>query len=185
MAYVEVKIPDVVRIEYRAGADDPDRYRCRWANFEFDQENYSLQIMSDQGNFAYGWHPTQTETFIDLCKRFDSNYLLSKISEATVVNPQVTYDNLLDLIADNCLETPNSILPEGWKTNIKDIVDENVSSSDSLFFEISNLLHQWYFDEIENFEIWECIETRYPFSARVVVEVYMKYIKPELYKLEG
>lgn len=185
MAYVEVKIPDVVRIEYRAGADDPDRYRCRWANFEFDQENYSLQIMSAQGNFAYGWHPTQTETFIDLCKRFDSNYLLSKISEATVVNPQVTYDNLLDLIADNCLEKPNSILPEGWKTNIKDIVDENVSSSDSLFFEISNLLHQWYFDEIENFEIWECIETRYPFSARVVVEVYMKYIKPELYKLEG
>ena len=185
MAHVEIRKPDIIWIEYRAGADDPDRYRCRWANFEFDRENYSLQIMSDQGNFAYGWYPTQTETFINLCKRFDSNYLLSKISEETVVNPQATYDNLEDLIADNCLEISNSILPEGWKTNIKDIVDENVSSSDLLFFEISNLFHQWNFDEIADYEIWECIKTKYPFSARVVVEVYMKYIKPELYKLEG
>ena len=185
MAYVEVKIPDVVRIEYRAGDEDPDRYRCRWANFEFDRENYSLQIMSIHGNFEYGWHPIQPESFINLCKRFDSDYLLSKISESTVVSSQKTYDNLLDLIADNCLEISNSILPEGWKTNIKDIVDENVSSSDLLFFEISNLFHQWNFDEIADYEIWECIKTKYPFSARVVVEVYMKYIKPELYKLEG
>lgn len=44
MACVRVRKPDIIRIEYRAGADDPERYRCAWADFEFDRETYSLQI---------------------------------------------------------------------------------------------------------------------------------------------
>jgi hypothetical protein len=188
LAYVKVKIPDVVRIEYRAGADDPERYRCAWADFEFNWENYSLQIMSDCGNYAYGWHPTQTESFIHLCKRFEYDYLLKKLSSQNIVNKKKTYDNLAELITDSYYNEPKLkyTLPKDWKLILKNTIKENENSSNSLYDDICDLiLYQWIFEGLEEFDIWKCIELDYLLSAKVIVGIYMKYIKPQLYKLEG
>lgn len=187
MAYVKVKIPDVVRIEYRAGADDPERYRCAWADFEFDRENYSLQIMSDCGNYAYGWIPTPTESFIHLCKRLEYYYLLVKLSSPIIINNKKTYDNLSQLITDSYYYSPKNkyALPRDWKTILRDTIYDNEHSSELLGNELCNLINHWNLEDLEDDDIWMCIEKGYPLSAKVIVGIYMKYIKPQLYKLEG
>lgn len=55
---LELQTPHIIRIAYR---QEPGDYRygsCLWANFDFDQDNGILSVLSDCGNYAYRWPET-------------------------------------------------------------------------------------------------------------------------------
>lgn len=101
MAIVEIKEPAIKVIEFRQERSDEDYGSCMWARFYFDIENYNLNIESDCGTYGYGWVPTpQTESFLKLCSRFNSGYLLDKLSERNVIDVEKTFENFKNMLTD-------------------------------------------------------------------------------------
>lgn len=99
MGTVTVKKPSIITLEYRQQPEDTDYGTCLWAVFHIDTERYSLSIMSDCGNFSYGWHPTpNAESFLQLLGRMDKDYLLSKIASPTVVDTERTFDRVMEYL---------------------------------------------------------------------------------------
>lgn len=99
MSKVNVYHPCITRISYHQEKGDPDYGTCLWADFEFDTINYRLQITSDCGNYAYEWVQTpDKESFFELCRRIEPDYLLSKISSEKRIDQDKTVENAIDLI---------------------------------------------------------------------------------------
>lgn len=173
MAKVEVVVPSTVRISYRQEKGDHDYGTCLWADFDFDTEKYTLQIMSDCGNYSYGWVPTpQAELFFHLCRRFDAGYLLYKIANPTQIDDEATYAaavNLLQYYDD---------LPANWKEELKD--DLSVCCNEHEIAEAITKLANTYGIDLDGYEVWCCIEKDYTANAKKIVDVYMKHIVPAL-----
>lgn len=91
--------PDVVQLKFYQEKTDSDYGSCLWGNVIIDCANYTLLIESDCGSYAYGWTPTpNTESFIRLLCRMNSDYLLGKISDMTCFDfeksKEQTYENI-------------------------------------------------------------------------------------------
>lgn len=80
MATVEMLNPAIIALGFQREKGDSDYGTCMWAIFFIDTENYDLQVMSDCGEYAYGWYPTpEVESFLKLLSRINESYLLDKI----------------------------------------------------------------------------------------------------------
>lgn len=178
MAKIEVKQPKITVIEYRQEKSDDDYMSCLWARFYFDEDNYTLQIESDCGNYGYGWLPTpESESFLHLMSRVNESYLLEKISEESVVDGDATFENV--------------------RAYLEELLDGEEPDFD--YEDIENVCYYSGYSEVQS-AIWnaiehtnanndflddyyllnECIVTTYPNNAKKIVEVFDLHIKPKI-----
>jgi len=179
MSKVNVYHPYATRISYHQEKGDPDYGACLWADFDFDSEEYTLKIMSDCRNYAYGWVPTpQSESFFDLCRRIDPDYLLSKLSSETVINIKSTVENVIELVYLNMGYCPD--LEDDWEELLKgDLYDRETD------VEIADYIVRFAGEhniDLDDYDAWQCIEKDYPAEAKQIVQIFETYIKPKIPK---
>lgn len=172
MATIEVKVPNTLRISYRQEKDDPDYGTCLWADFDFDTEKYTLQIMSDCGNYSYGWVPTpNSESFFKLCRRIGPGYLLDKISYRSQIDDEATYAAAVSLF--ECED-----LPDGWQEELKEDLYGCCSEIDVVdalkeFAESNDI-------QVDGYDVWCCVNKDFTANAKKIADIYAKYIIPAI-----
>lgn len=180
----EMITPRFVTIKLTQEREDPDYGSCLWARFTLDLDRYSMQIMSDCGNYAYARCPTpDVESFLHLVSRMDGEYLLGKISKQSVVNTDATYKAVMDYL-------------EELKEN-EEIDEEDLPDSDSILSACTEWTERDCFEslksELDSSSFWKkyddeslayCIETDYPCGARKIRELFEKYIRPLARKMD-
>lgn len=187
MAKVWHEMPEIVTIAFRQEKTDKDYGSCMWARFNFDTKNYSLSIESDCGSYHYGWTPTPlSETFLQLCSRFDYEYLLYKISDMTVVDGAATWKAIKELVQDIiCDFDLDGCFDEDDLEELEGACYHNRDERDA-FDCISSVLDDTrLYDKYETMYIWDAIQKDYPVNAKKIVEVFRDYIQPELRRLSG
>ena len=181
MAKVEVKEPDMVVIEFHQERSDDDYGSCIWARFVLDTKNYDLHITSDCGEYGYsGWIPTpDKESFLKLLSRMGSEYLLSKISDLSVINTEQTYEEIKKYI-----EAFNYKYESGKDLDID--MDSiytacTYDSSGDIVAGVRSILSNTWLDNIINdYEIYNCICEDYPVQAKKIAEIFKTYIQPKI-----
>ena len=185
MPIVAIENPEIMTVSFRQTRNDTDYGSCLWARFNFDLKNYHLSIESDCGSYAYGWIPTPDhETFITLCSRFDSGYLLDKLSNRSIVDGDATYKCLIEWLKDydgygykrlSCHDMQH--IEEACHANRND---------HAVLRAIEEALEDTDFDgSVSDYDIACCIELTYPAGAKRIVQIYKDHIQPELRKLSG
>lgn len=178
--------PEIITLLYRQEKTDADYGSCMWARFYFDTKNYTLQIESDCGNYIHGWTPTPDhESFMQLCARFDYEYLLYKISNRTVIDSEKTWKAVKELVEESIEYSLIDNLDEyDWEqlesacyhcNNERDVLD---GIFDALkYTELSG--------KIETEDLCGAIETDYPANAKKIVSVFINCIQPFIKTMGG
>lgn len=185
MAKVVIEKPEIVTISYRQTKDDKDYGSCLWARFNFDTQRYTLHIDSDCGNFSNGWYPTpNSETFMELCSRFEGGYLLDKISARSRVNGDATFKSLMEWLQEYD-EYGYECMTKSQIRDIKDACHSNINDY-AVLRAIQNALEDTAFDgSCSEYDIACCVEMDYPGGAKKVVEIFMEYIQPKCKEISG
>lgn len=185
MPYVVVENPEIVTISYRQTKGDKDYGSCLWARFNFDTKHYSLSIESDCGSYGYGWYPTpDSETFLHLCSRFESEYLLGKISSRSVVDGAATHKALTEFLADYD-DYAYEVLSECQRAELEAACHSN-GQDYATTKEIFDALDGTGFEgSCSEYDIACCIEMTYPNGAKKIAEIFRDHIQPELQKITG
>lgn len=180
MAKVEIKAPTIVVIEYHQEKSDKDYGSCLWARFVLDTKNYELHITSDCGKYGYsGWTPTpDTESFLKLLLRMDSEYLLSKISDMYVVDTEKTYKAISELIND-VVETFSSLYDKIDMERIHTACSY-AEASDVVYDIQEAIRYTPLYDILSQYNLHEFICKDYPASAKKIVEIFHEYIQPKI-----
>ena len=181
--HVEIEKPEIMTISYRQTEDDKDYGSCLWARFNFDLKNYSLTIESDCGNFGHGWVPTpNSETFLQLCARFNWGYLLDKISWQAVIDGGATFQKVKELMA----QLDEDALAAIDESGMEEIESSFCSLRDvtEAYMVICDVLSENGFkNKYDPCEAAYCIEKDYPVGAKTIAQIYRDYIQPEVRKL--
>lgn len=178
MAKVKTSKTELVTVEFRQAKGDPDYGSCMWATFYLDLDAYNLMIMSDCGNYSYGWLPTRgSESFLHLLARINGDYLLGKISRRTIVNAEETWKALKEYVENLTEDTDcNSGLPD--MEELKNICKSSNNARD-IVDGIKEILEDSALAGDYNYcDIWQCIEMDYPAGAKKIVEIFEKNIRP-------
>lgn len=173
MASVEIKQPDIVVIEFQQEKGDPDYGTCSWARFKFDCDNYELTIVSDCGDYNYGWSITPSESFLHLMARIDEDYLLSKISSLSQIDIDKSLNCVEDLIKWNTLDE--------FDIDVEDIKRKIRRSCTD--YEFMDALNDYLLSRdivIDDYELWACIRKDYPSGAQKIAEIFKNYIQPAI-----
>lgn len=153
--------------------DDEEYASCMWARFVFDCDNGRLNINSDAGDFSYGWGFNEHEDFMHLMSRVDKYYLLNKLSSRSVFLLEESKKATIETIEDNGFENYDIKSEEDWEEYKQDILDIDTCSEETFFRTVDDIMP--YID-------WESIiiEKDYPYGAKVVVDLFEKYLQPKI-----
>lgn len=176
---VTVEKPKIITLLYRQEKSDADYGSCLWARFYLDTYNYTMSIESDCGNYSHGWCPTPgSESFLHLLCRMDSDYLLCKLAERTIVDGDATWSALKELLGDT-IELEDHVWTEleGACYHQRDADDVCRNVADVLeYTPAENLL--------DACSIYECVEMDYHCNAKKIVSVFLSCIVPVLREME-
>lgn len=155
--------------------DDKEYASCMWARFIFDCDNGRLNINSDAGDYSYGWGYNKHEDFMHLMSRVDKSYLLNKLSNRNVFLLKESKEENIKHIEDNGWEYYGIDSEEKWKECKQDILDIDTCSGETFLRTIDDII-----PDID----WESIivEKDYPYGAKVVADLFEKYLQPEIRK---
>lgn len=179
---ITIEKPEIVTISYRQTKGDKDYGSCIWARFNFDLKHYSLTIESDCGNFSHGWAPTpNSETFLQLCARFNWEYLLDKISCRTVIDGEATFQKVIKLMK----ELDDDVFHAIDEEDIEEIESacSGHTEETAAYMAICDILGENGFSDYDSYDAACCIEKDYPAGAKTVARIYRDYIQPEVRKL--
>ena len=153
--------------------DDEEYCQCMWARFIFDCDNGRLNINSDAGDYSYGWGYNEHEDFMHLMSRVDKGYLLNKLSNRSVFLLKESKNETIKCIEDNGWECYGIESEEDWKAYKQDILDIDTCSKEIFFRMVDDIM-----PDID----WESviIEKDYPHGAKVVVDLFEKYLQPKI-----
>lgn len=173
---VNVECPAVTRISYRQEKGDPEYGSCLWACFDFDTEEWMLNIQSDCGNYAHGWPAGKGETFLELCARMSGGYLLNKFCQETLVDTDLTVEK-----AKECLQEME-IDKEKADNAIEDLEcrfsDVNCDGSIPL---AQFILEEWNSDnELYIDEAYSLTVTDYTADQLRIIKIFEDYIQPKI-----
>lgn len=183
MAYIEVKSPDIMVLEFRQEKGDQDYGSCLWARFYLDMENYHLSIESDCGNYGHGWVPTpQSESFLELLQRMDEHYFLSKISCQNVVDTENTFEAVKEMLEDEA--EYKGIYLEEADIYMDDIYTActcktDVEVRDAIVYELRGTA----LDGIDHCDLYDCIKMDYPYNAQKIANIFTKFVQPKIKEL--
>lgn len=183
---ITVEKPKIITLLYRQEKTDEDYGSCMWARFQFDLKNYTLHIESDCGNYTHGWYPTpDTESFMELCARFDYDYLIYKLSNRTVIDSESTWKAVKELVEET--------IEYSLFDNIDEYDWEQLESScyhchdqrDVIDGILDALKYTELSGKIETEDLWGAIEMDYPANAKKIVSVFINCIQPFIKSMEG
>ena len=176
---MEVKM-EITRIEPRTytyklvpNKGDEEYSSCMWARFIFDCDNGRLNINSDAGDYSYGWGYNKHEDFMHLMSRVDKGYLLCKLSRRSVFLLEESKKETIKYIEDNGWEAFGIESEEDWAQFRKDILDIDTCSEETFFRTVDDIIPDMDFESI-------IIEKDYPYGAKVVVDIFEKYLQPKI-----
>lgn len=153
--------------------NDEEYASCMWARFIFDCDNGRLNINSDAGDFSYGWGFNEHEDFMHLMSRVDKYYLLDKLSSRNVFLLEESKKATIETIEDNGFENYDIKSEEDWKQCKQDILDIDTRSEETFLRTVDNIVPDIDWDSI-------IIEKDYPYGAKVVVDLFEKYLQPKI-----
>lgn len=149
--------------------EDPDmHWRCMWARITLDHDNFTLSSVSDCGDYTYSWCVTESETFLHLMSRIDSEYLLSKISCQSEFDLEQSIKETIDNIKEYYSD-------EGDIDEKINEISEIDCGEEGFIMEVDRIM-----DNID-FESISCIKD-YPEGAKVFCRIFMEYLQPMLKK---
>lgn len=180
MATLSVIKPDILVLEFQQDKSDKDYGSCLWARFYIDKKRYTLTIDSDCSHFAHTWIPTEQESFIHLLSRMQKDYLLSKISDETFVNTTRTHHLVRQYIEE--ISSPDDLTDIEW-SDIKAACSS--TTIDAVTDALRNAIPDNIFDNIDEFELFNCIVTEYPPSAQKIANIFVNYVIPYLKSIEN
>lgn len=171
---VKKEEPRIITYKLIPDKKDEEYGYCMWSRYIFDCDTGRLAINSDSGDYTYMWGHNVNEEFMHLMCRVDEGYLLNKLSSRSVFK-----------IAESKAGTIASIKKYGedylgindWEQ--MDSITEKINSIDNGATEEEFL---WEVCEIVPNADWEDIqiEKDYPHGARIVVEMFIKYLQPKI-----
>ena len=181
---VTVEKPKIITLLYRQEKPDADYGSCLWARFYLDTTNYTLFIESDCGDYSHGWTPTPTaETFLHLLCRVHGDYLLHKLACKTVVDSSATWVFLKELVKATA-ECENAELQHYEWSRLKQACFD-AYDADICHVGIVDALKYTALDgKIDEFDIYECIQTDFDCGAKKIVSVFLTAIVPVLKEME-
>ena len=153
--------------------DDEEYASCMWARFIFDCDNGRLNINSDAGDYSYGWGYNEHEDFMHLMSRVDKYYLLCKLSRRSVFLIDKSKRETIKNIEENGWEYYGIKSEEDWEEIKQDILNIEVTTEESFFHEIVDIVPDMDWESI-------IIEKDYPYGAKVVVDLFEKYLQPKI-----
>ncbi len=176
MATVAEVKPTIRCFEFKQEKSDKDYGNCTWARFYLDTEKYTMNIESECGNFRSSWVPTpDTESFIKLCSRFDSGYLLERFSNGYIIDKRKTYDNVIKLLKEDYSIHYNKM--NDW--DFEKI--RSACNNSNLNYVHENLIKT--LQMVDCYDLFNCIKEDYPVGVKRIVEIYINFIEPYLKKL--
>lgn len=153
--------------------NDEEYASCMWARFVFDCDNGRLNINSDAGDFSYGWGFNEHEDFMHLMSRVDKYYLLNKLSSRSVFLLEESKKATIETIEDNGFENYDIKSEEDWEECKQDILDIDTCSEETFSRTVDDIVPDIDWDSI-------IIEKDYPYGAKVVVDLFEKYLQPKI-----
>ena len=153
--------------------NDEEYASCMWARFVFDCDNGRLNINSDAGDFSYGWGFNEHEDFMHLMSRVNKYYLLDKLSSRSVFLLEESKKATIETIEDNGFENYDIKSEEDWEEYKQDILDIDTRSEETFFRTVDDIVPDIDWESI-------IIEKDYPYGAKVVVDLFEKYLQPKI-----
>lgn len=153
--------------------NDEEYASCMWARFVFDCDNGRLNINSDAGDFSYGWGYNEHEDFMHLMSRVDKYCLLDKLSSRNVFLLEESKKATIETIEDNGFENYDIKSEEDWEEYKQDILDIDTRSEETFLRTVDNIIPDIDWDSI-------IIEKDYPYGAKVIVDLFEKYLQPKI-----
>ena len=187
MATVIEKAPNTIVLEFRQEKGiDPDYGSCLWAVFTFDLERYSMTIMSDCGNYAYGWGPTpQSEGFMHLMARIDRGYLLDKIAKRNNINTPDTFKAVESLINKMGIDTDKRDRYGSLIIDMEEIKSACQHDTErDVYDALKGEFNGTRMDDCDDYDIWCCIVTDYSANALKIAQIFEDYIKPKCKEID-
>lgn len=180
---VTIEQPRIITLLYKQEKGDPDYGSCMWARFYLDQDNYTMSIKSDCGNYNYGWVLTpKSESFLQLLARMGKDYLLGKISSESVVDGNATWEAVEAMIADAASWEGEELDLRMWK-DIKAACYEGNDARDIVEALENALLPTDLYGKLDFVQTYGSIVYDYPASAKKIVEVFDTCIRPKIREL--
>lgn len=153
--------------------NDAEYTSCMWARFIFDCDNGRLNINSDAGDYSYGWGYNEHEDFMYLMSRVDKGYLLNKLSNRSVFLLEESKKETIELIEDNGWYCFGIESEEDWNECKQAILDIDSCSEETFFRTVDNIVPDIDWESI-------IIEKDYPYGAKVIVDMFEKYLQPRI-----
>lgn len=172
---------EITRIEPRMytyrlvpNKEDEEYTSCMWARFIFDCDNGRLNINSDAGDYSYGWGHNEHEDFMHLMGRVDKGYLLNKLSSRSVFLLEESRKELIKQIEYDGWDCYGIESEDEWERCKQDILDiASYCSEETYFRTVDDIIPDIDFESI-------IIEKDYPYGAKVVVDIFEKYLQPKI-----
>ena len=171
---------EITRIEPRTytyrlvpNKEDEEYTSCMWTRFIFDCDNGRLNINSDAGDYSYGWGHNEHEDFMHLMGRVDKGYLLNKLSSRSVFLLEESKKETIEYIEDNGWEAFGIESEEDWTQLREEILDIDTCSEETFLRTVDDIIPDIDFESI-------VIEKDYPYGAKVVVDIFEKYLQPKI-----
>jgi len=105
--------------------------------------------------------------------RVDKGYLLYKLSRRSVFLLEESKKETIKYIEDNGWEAFGIESEEDWAQFRKDILDIDTCSEETFFRTVDDIIPDMDFESI-------IIEKDYPYGAKVVVDIFEKYLQPKI-----
>ena len=169
----------IITYELRQDRDDKDYGSCLWARFNLDLDNYTLMIVSDCGDYSYGWIPTPGhESFLKLLSRMDKDYLLNKIARKTIIDEDETCRSFVDLL-ESAFEEDH--IDGELMDSINDAC--NYDTKDQVVQGLRDAIVMTCYDsEIDDYDIWGCVCMTETPGAKRIVQIFEDYVQPAIRK---
>lgn len=167
---VKKVVPNVTTYHMRfTKEEDPDmHWRCMWARVTLDHDNFTLSAVSDCGDYTYSWHITESETFLHLMCRINSDYLLGKISNRSEFDLEESKKETISNIREYYSEIENI------EDKIQEIEEIEEGGEEGFYIRVDSIM-----DGDIDFESISCVKD-YPEGAKVFCRIFEEYLKPLL-----
>ena len=167
--------PKTIRFVYHQEKGDPHYGSCLWAFFDFDTQEYILNIASDCGYYGYGWNVTPSEPFLELMARINGDYLLNKLCSESIVDWQATRERLIDAI--DSLD-PDEDDREDAIYHL-DLLAEDYDLEGDIGA-ATVLIENWNEDNFRLDDVYEYVRTDYTADQKKIVSIFEEFIQPAI-----
>jgi len=163
---VTVKTPNITQYEFIFDSDDSIYFNCTWARINLDHDTYTMTATTDCGDYAYTWHVTPKEPFVDLMARIGEQYLLGKIAEENVFCFDESKEQAVELAKEIGIYAYCDL------SDIEDMDYCDYPTEESFYRRIEEMT-DWDYETIP-------IVKKYPIGAVIFAKLFCEYLQPIL-----